>query len=101
MIIILSPQVREDRLEVFKYKDTIVINRVEFDFSKLPEGAVLPSYAVENEYLTGDITRKDGELIFNMIFPIPWDAEESLRFPVDIVNPADGKVLDTGEVNAD
>ncbi|WP_282374580.1 MULTISPECIES: hypothetical protein, partial [Pseudomonas] len=62
MIIKLSPQRRDDELIVSKRSDVLTINGERFDFRGVPEGAVLPSSAVDCDFVVGDITRIDGEL---------------------------------------
>jgi hypothetical protein len=90
MKIYLSPQRRDDTLTVVKTGDTLTINGAEFDFSQLPEGAVLPQEAVACEWLASDVTRIDGELHLTLILPHGDEASREARFPEPIVNPADG-----------
>ncbi|PRC05092.1 hypothetical protein CQ006_12285, partial [Pseudomonas cedrina] len=47
MIIKLIPQRRDDELVVSKRGDVLTINGESFDFRELPEGAALPSSAVD------------------------------------------------------
>lgn len=99
MKINLSPQVRTDSLEVIKAGDKLTVNGESFDFTQLPEGAVLPATAVNCEFIIGDVRREGGELQLTMLLPIAWDAPESGAFPQPILNPADGRVpLPTDEV---
>ena len=99
MKIYLSPQVRPDALEVLKAGDKLTVNGEAFDFTQLPEGAVLPAAAVNGEFIIGDVRREGGELQLTLLLPIAWDAPESCTFPQPILNPADGRVpLPTDEV---
>lgn len=92
MIIKLSPQGGLGDLEVSKRGDVLTINGERFDFRELPEGGVLPSSAVECEFVSGDVTRIDGELIITLSLPCGVDSSAAARFPADIVNPPDGNV---------
>ena len=99
MKINLSPQVRPDALEVLKAGDKLTINGEDFDFTPLPDGAILPGAAVECEFVIGDVRREGGELLLTLLLPIAWDAPQSCAFPQPILNPADGRVpLPTDEV---
>jgi hypothetical protein len=92
MIIKLSPQLRGDTLTVSKRSDVLTINGEQFDFRELPEGAILPVGAVDCEFVIGEVTRTDGDLVIALLLPHTQDASEAARFPADIVNPPDGNV---------
>lgn len=92
MIILLSPQRRDDTLTVVVSGDEIVLNGEVYDFSPLPEGGALPSDAVGSEWLIGDITRKNGEIELTLILPNRMDASYEARFPVPINVTNDGLV---------
>ncbi len=92
MIIKLCPQRRDDELVLSKRSDVLTINGERFDFRGVPEGAVLPASAVDCEFVVGDVTRLDGELIITLLLPCGPEATESARFPFDIVSPPDGNV---------
>ncbi|RTY64296.1 hypothetical protein [Pseudomonas veronii] len=92
MIIKLSPQRRDDELVVSKRGDVLTINTERFDFREIPEGAVLPASAVDCEFIVGDITRLDGELMLTLLLPCSADASAAATYPADIVNPSDGNV---------
>lgn len=99
MKINISPQVRPDALEVLKAGDKLTVNGEVFDFTQLPDGAVLPAAAVNCEFIIGDVWREGGELQLTLLLPIAWDAPESCAFPEPILNPADGRLaLPTDEV---
>ncbi|KMN09237.1 hypothetical protein TU86_22035, partial [Pseudomonas weihenstephanensis] len=63
MIIKLSPKFGAEPLTLIKRNDTLSINGETFDFTTIPEGAVLPESAINCEYIIGDITRSNGHLI--------------------------------------
>ena len=92
MIIKLSPLRSDARLSVHKHGDTLTLNGVSLDFSRLEEGATLPASAIGNEWLGADVERIDGYLLLTLRLPHGSDADERSRFPVDIVDPQDGVV---------
>ena len=95
MDIIFSPQVREGDIVLHRYKDTLVINSEEFDFSKLSEGDVLPSEAVNSEYVIGDVTRVNGVISLTILSPVQWDAPVEAMFPEPLLNSKEGKLFDS------
>jgi hypothetical protein len=90
MRITLSPQRRTDGLYVSKKGDTLTINGTAFDFSVIPDGATLPSSAVDCDYLTENIERINGVLHLSLILPTGPDASEAANFPAPLINPANG-----------
>lgn len=92
MIIKLSAQRRDDRLFVIKLGDVLTLNGERFDFSGIPEGAVLLATAVNCEFVVGDITRANGELVLTLLLPCGPGASDAANFPDDIVSPPDGNV---------
>ena len=92
MIINLSPQRRDDTLSVTKTGDVLTINGINYDFSQLPEGATLPSEAVDCEFIVGDITRTNGELELTLLLPHGSNPTQEQAFPEPIT------VLENGPV---
>lgn len=90
MHITLSPQRRDDTLEVSKQGDILTINGSAIDLSVIPEGATLPASAVSSEYLMGNIERIAGVLHLTLLLPHGPDPSQAVAFPVPIINPADG-----------
>ena len=90
MIITLSPQRRDDTLDAYKQGDKLTINGTEYDFSQVPDGATLPSDAIDCDYIVGDVDRIDGVLHITLLLPLKVDASEIARFPEPIENPVDG-----------
>lgn len=90
MHIKLMPQRRDERLIVSKSGDALIINNEVFDFSVIPDGAVLPASAVNSEWITGNIYREDGNLYLTLLLPHGPNPSQAVAFPADIVNPADG-----------
>lgn len=91
MHINLSPK-RKDypTLVVTKNGDTLSINGATFDFGQMPDGATMPSEAVDCEFIAGPVERIDGVLHITLLLPHGADASEAVRFPVPIINPQDG-----------
>jgi len=92
MKITLSPQRRDDNLAVIKNGDTLTINGVEYDFSKLPDGGTLPNEAIECEWIISDVDRIDGEIELTLLMPNGANASENARFPKPIINHPDGQL---------
>lgn len=99
MKITLSPQVRDDNLMLSKKGDTLTINGTAYDFSPLPDGAILPADAVACEYIIGEVKRVDGQLHLTLLMPIAWDAPHEACFPAPIINPPDGAITLPGGGN--
>lgn len=93
MIIKLSPVRSDLSLVVTKSGDTLVINGKAYDLGRLSDGATLPVEAIGDGFLIAPVERIDGSLVVTLMLPHGADAPEEARFPVDIVNPADGPVL--------
>lgn len=100
MIIKLSPVRSDVSLSVSKLSDTLEVNGVALDFSRLPDGATLPAEAVGCEFVIAPVERINGGLVLTLMLPHAADAPQGARFPVDLY-PADGQVqlpgLDLGE----
>lgn len=93
MIVKLSPVRSDLSLVVTKSGDTLVINGKAYDLGRLSDGATLPAEAIGDGFLIAPVERIDGSLVVTLMLPHGADAPEEARFPVDIVNPADGPVL--------
>ena len=98
MRINLSPQVRDDALKITCKGDKLTINNRAYDFTQLPEGAILPATAVDCVFVIGDVTRVAGQLQLTVLLPIPLDAPREACFPEPIVNPPDGAIALPGGV---
>jgi len=92
MKITLSPQRRDDNLQVIKSGDTLTINGTAYDFSVVPDGATLPRAAVDCPWLASDVERIDGVLHLTLLLPNSATASEAARFPQPIITPADGEL---------
>ena len=86
MKINLSPVFSEESIEASVNMDSITINGVAFDFSRLPAGYELPSSAIETEHFTGSVIRDEaGHIELTLRFPHPYDASENMRFPEPVI----------------
>lgn len=61
--------------------DVLTLNGEVFDFSEIPEGAVLPREAVACPWLVSDVTRRQGEICLTLIRPHGPVADLTERFP--------------------
>lgn len=92
MKIYLSPQRRDDVLEVVKTGDILTVNGEDFDLSPIGEGDLLPQDAVSSPWFAGDITRTNGELEVTLLLPNPWNYSPEQAFPVPLIDVPDGPV---------
>ncbi|MFV3287062.1 hypothetical protein ACNFCI_23935, partial [Pseudomonas sp. NY15356] len=92
MLIKLSPVRSGHNLAVLKAGDQLEINGVSLDFSRLADGSTLPVEAVGSPFIVAPVERFNGDLVVTLMLPHAADAPESARFPIDIRDPADGRV---------
>ncbi|AMT88419.1 hypothetical protein [Pseudomonas koreensis] len=92
MIINLSPQRRDDSLEVVRAGNSLVINGETFDFSRMSDGDTLPSSAIKSEWFVGDVNKEEGELTLTLILPNPWNYSPEQAFPVPLHDVPDGLI---------
>ena len=93
MNIKLSPQRRDDSLTLHRNGDILTINSVEYDFSQLEEGDLLPRDAIENPFIISDVERVEGSITLTLLLPHGANASEAARFPQPVVNPPNGNVV--------
>lgn len=93
MIIKLSPQRRDDTLEVIRSGSVLIVNGEPFDFSRMGSGDTLPQSAIQSGWFVGDVDKADGELTLTLLFPNPWNYSPEQAFPVDLINVPDGPVV--------
>ena len=91
MFINLSPVRSDEPLTLEVSGDTLLINDVPFDFSPLPEGAILPVAAIDSTWIAEDVKRVDGVIHVSIMLPHADDASEAARFQQPIT-AADGPV---------
>ncbi|MFK9081943.1 hypothetical protein [Pseudomonas neuropathica] len=93
MRINLSPQRRDDVLEVVKQGSALVLNGEVFDFSPMAAGDTLPAAAINSEWFDGAVAHVGGELVVTLILPNPWNYSREQAFPVPLLNVPDGPVV--------
>lgn len=93
MIILLTPQRRDDTLMVVKAADVLILNYEAFDFSFVGEGDTLPSAAIGSPWFAGSVDRLSGELILTMLLPNPWNYSPEQAFPVPLLDVLEGQVV--------
>ena len=91
MRIKLTPQRNDGRLTLARKGAVLIINGEAFDFSLLPDGAVLPQDAVACDLLASDVTRVDGVLHLTLVLPHGQNAPPETLFPSPIDLFVDGE----------
>src|SRR5690606_21239084 len=61
--------------------DILTLNGVPFDFGPLPDGATLPSEAIDSEWIVGPVSRIDGELHLTLRLPHGPNPSQAVAFP--------------------
>jgi len=92
MRIKLSPFSADETLVLSRSGESITINGMKLDFEGVHDGAMLPATATNCSWLYGPIERVAGELTLTVRLPHGAMASAQSRFPVDIVNPPDGRI---------
>lgn len=100
MKIILSPQRRDDTLEVIKNGDVLTVNGEVFDLSPVGEGDTLPREAIDSIWFAGPVDRINGELVLTLMLPNPWNYSQEQAFPAPLENVPDGPVTLPGPLPA-
>ncbi|WP_211474938.1 hypothetical protein [Collimonas humicola] len=90
MRIRLNPQRRDDSVAIVKQGDKLIINGEVFDFSVIPDGAILLAGAVACEYIVGNVERVEGDLHLTLTLPHGENPPQHVAFPDPILNPPDG-----------
>lgn len=94
MRILLSPQRRDDTLEVVKRGSVLTVNGETFDFSPMGNGDTLPSDAIDSIWFVGNVEKSlEGELEVTLLFPNPWNYSQEQAFPVPLEDVPDGLVI--------
>lgn len=92
MIIKLSPQRRDDTIQVVKVGNVLIVNGQYFDFSRMVDGDTLPRSAISSEWFADNVDCINGELVLTLILPNPWNYSHQQAFPVPLENVPDGPV---------
>jgi hypothetical protein len=93
MKIILSPLLTDKALTISKRSDVLTINGERYDFRPMPDNSTLPASAIDCEWIDQDVRKINGDLEITIRLPFASDSPQSVRFPADIINPPDGKVV--------
>lgn len=96
MRIKLSPQRREDTLNVSRAGSALTINGEVFDFSRMADGDSLPASAISSPWFIGQVDCAGGELELTLILPLPANYSPEQAFPADLIGVPDGPVIFPG-----
>lgn len=88
----LHPQRSDQDLRLSKENDILKINGEEFDFSSVPEGAVLPASAVDCDFIAGPVTRENGQIVVPLILPHVAESNDNRMFPKSFSQSRDGLI---------
>ncbi|WP_230630035.1 hypothetical protein [Comamonas testosteroni] len=92
MIIELDPIRSDDELSIAVKGDSVALNGKVFDFSGLADGEVLLQADIDCPWLSGNVSRVNGQLTIRVLFPHGVAASDAARFPVPIIVAKDGPV---------
>lgn len=92
MHITLNPQRSDAPLAVTKAGDVLTINGEAFDFTQLPEGSTLPAEAIASDWITGPVSRINGELHLTLRLPHGPNPSQAVAFPEPINVTEDGPI---------
>lgn len=92
MHITFSPTRLPEPMTLSRNGDMLTINGQVFDFTDLPEGAILPREAVDCALLHSGVARIDGAINLTLTLPHGANAPEETLFPAPIINPPDGLI---------
>lgn len=101
MHIAFSPVRLDELLTATLAGDVLTLNGEAFDFSQLPEGGTLPAEAIASDWITGPVSRIDGELHLTLRLPHGPNPSQAVAFPEPVHVTEDGPIaLPTDEVSA-
>ncbi|WP_085696265.1 hypothetical protein [Pseudomonas sp. B26(2017)] len=95
MKINLSPiRMDVDPILVIKSGNTVTVNNVLYDFSRMQDGDILPVGAIEGNAFGAytKVTMTGEELEFTLLFPIPANFSPEQAFPEPLLDVPDGVV---------
>ena len=92
MNINFTPQLRDGTLELSKMGNVLAVNGIEYDFSPLENDDEIHSSAIESEFISGVVTRKEGVINLTIILPITVDATHEQCWPTPQFNIPDGPI---------
>lgn len=92
MKITLSPVRMDETLTGTVTGDALTLNGEAFDFTQLPEGGTLPAEAIASDWITGPVSRIDGELHLTLRLPHGPNPSRAVAFPEPVTVTADGPI---------
>jgi len=92
MNITFTPMRSDAPLTLERQGDSLIVNGTRFDFSQLPDGALLPAQAIVGVWPGGDVIREGGVLHIPVILPHAADAPAEARTVRTVCITADGPI---------
>lgn len=92
MKIKLVPVRSDESLHAFRVDNSLVLNGVSFDLSRVGEGDTLPRQAINSSWIAGDVERLNGELNLSLVLPNPWNYSQAQAFPEPLTDVANGLI---------
>lgn len=92
MQITLSPVRSDDTLTASRSGDSLTLNGVLHDFSRLAEGEALSQAAIGSPWIIGEVRRQKGLLQIALLLPHGGSAPDETRFPRPLLLTGDGAV---------
>ncbi len=92
MRITLSPVRLDETLTASLAGDVLTLNGETFDFAQLPEGGTLPAEAIASDWITGPVSRINGELHLTLRLPHGPSPSRAVAFPEPINVTEDGPI---------
>lgn len=92
MHITFSPMRHDDRLDLTRKGDALIVNGEVFDFAPLPEGASLPAAAIASRWFAGPVHRIGGTLHLALLLPHGMPAPGETLFPAPVSAAQDGPI---------
>jgi hypothetical protein len=90
MRLTLLPVRRDDRPAFEKRGDVLLIDGEPFDFSAVPEAAMLPADAIASDWFAGPVERIGGVLHIALLLSHGAAAPDAARFPEPVLVMKDG-----------
>lgn len=92
MILTFTPMRSDTDITLVRDGDSLAIDGVVYDFTDLPEGAILPREAVDCPALMSDVTRTGGMIALTLILPHGANPPKDRAYPAPVKLRRDGPV---------
>ena len=92
MILNYSPVRHDQKLFLERKGQVLIVNGHPYDFTNLPEGALLPVDAIDCPWFAGPVERIEGVLVFRLILPHGAEAPEDTLYPMPQFVAEDGPI---------